>query len=126
MKQTEGRTGGQKKCVTQPVLWKDDMTVWQKRQACWDLDVDFASSYNEELVLIELRVCIRRYLYFHRYTPHITVHWPAPLATKPSIITARRNDRVASAVLATAIPSVRPSVRLSVCHTPVLCQNDCT
>jgi len=23
-------------------------------------------------------------------------------------------------------PSIRPSVRPSVCHTPVLCQNDCT
>ena len=36
------------------------------------------------------------------------------------IFTARRNARIASAVLAMAIPSVR----LSVCHTPVLCQND--
>ena len=54
------------------------------------------------------------------------------------IFTARRNARIASAVLDTAIPSVRPSVRLSVClsvclsvrlsvrHTPVLCQNDGT
>jgi len=33
-----------------------------------------------------------------------------------------RNARIASAVLATAIPSVRLSVR----HTPVLCQNDGT
>ena len=43
------------------------------------------------------------------------------------IFTARRNARIASAVLATAIPSVclsvGPSVRLSVRHTPVLCQN---
>ena len=41
-----------------------------------------------------------------------------------------RNARIASAVLATAIPSVRLSVRLSVGlsvrHTPVLCQNDGT
>jgi len=37
-----------------------------------------------------------------------------------------RNARIASAVLATAIPSVRPSVRLSVRQTPVLCQNDGT
>ena len=36
------------------------------------------------------------------------------------IFTARRNARIASAVLAMA----NPSVRLSVCHTPVLCQND--
>jgi len=51
-----------------------------------------------------------------------------------NIITARHNARTASAVLATAIPSVSPSVRLSVrqsvCpsvrHTPVLCQNDGT
>jgi len=46
------------------------------------------------------------------------------------IFTARRNARIASAVLATAIPSVclsvRPSVCPSVCHTPVLCQNDGT
>ena len=33
-----------------------------------------------------------------------------------------RNARIASAVLATAIPSVFLSVR----HTPVLCQNDGT
>ena len=32
---------------------------------------------------------------------------------------SERNARIASAVLATAIPSVCPSV----CHTPVLCQN---
>jgi len=38
------------------------------------------------------------------------------------IFTARRNARIASAVLATAIPSVCPSV----CQTPVLCQNECT
>jgi len=45
-----------------------------------------------------------------------------------------RNARIASAVLATAIPSVCPSVRPSVClsvclfvrHTPVLFQNDGT
>jgi len=36
------------------------------------------------------------------------------------VFTARRNARIASAVLATAIPSVC----LSVCHTPVLCKND--
>ena len=42
------------------------------------------------------------------------------------VFTARRNACIASAVLATAIPSVRPSISLSVCHTPVLCQNDCT
>jgi len=34
------------------------------------------------------------------------------------IFTARRNARIASAVLAIAIPSVR--------HMPVLCQNDAT
>ena len=38
------------------------------------------------------------------------------------IFTACRNARIASAVLATAIPSVRPSVH----HTPVLYQNDGT
>ena len=43
--------------------------------------------------------------------------------------TARHNARIASAVLAMAISSVClsacPSVRPSVCHTSVLCQNDC-
>ena len=43
---------------------------------------------------------------------------------------SKRNARIASAVLATAIQSVRPSVclsvRPSVRHTPVLCQNDGT
>jgi len=46
------------------------------------------------------------------------------------LFTARRNARIASAVLAIAIPSVylsvSPSVRPSVRHTPVLCQNDGT
>ena len=37
-----------------------------------------------------------------------------------------RNARIACAVLATAIPSLRQSDRLSVRHTPVLCQNDGT
>jgi len=37
-----------------------------------------------------------------------------------------RNARIANAVLATAILSVRLSVCPSVCHTPVLCQNDGT
>jgi len=35
-----------------------------------------------------------------------------------------RNARIASAVLATAIPSVHLSVCPSVRHMPVLCQND--
>ena len=43
-----------------------------------------------------------------------------------SIFTARPNARIASVVLATAIPSVCLSVCPSVCHTPVLCQNDGT
>ena len=58
---------------------------------------------------------------------------PAPLPQKGGqapnfrpIFTVRRNARIASAVVATAIPSLCPSVRLSVCHTPVLCQNDGT
>ena len=41
---------------------------------------------------------------------------------KHAILTARRNARFASAVLATAIPPLCPSVS----HTPILCQNDCT
>jgi len=42
-----------------------------------------------------------------------------PYSTDCVIFTARR---IASAVPATAVPSVR----LSVCYTPVLCQNDGT
>jgi len=41
---------------------------------------------------------------------------------KTFLFYSARNARIASAVLATAISSVRPSV----CHTPVLCQNDGT
>ena len=44
----------------------------------------------------------------------------------PSTFYSARNARIASAVLATAIPSVCLSVCLSVRHTPVLCQNDGT
>jgi len=47
-------------------------------------------------------------------------------SSRYSFFTARRNARIASAVLDTTIPSVCPSVCLSVCHTPVLCRNDCT
>ena len=43
-----------------------------------------------------------------------------------SVFTARRKASFASAVYATAYPSVRLSVRLSVCHTPVLCQSEGT
>jgi len=43
------------------------------------------------------------------------------------IFTARRNARVASAVLAMVISSVCPSVSVRpYLHMPVLCQNDCT
>jgi len=49
-------------------------------------------------------------------------HW-AHFTVLRFIFTARR---IASAVLATAIPSVRLSVCPSVRHTPVLCQNDGT
>ena len=40
-----------------------------------------------------------------------------------ALSTACRNARIASALLAIAIPSVCLSVRL--CHMRVLCQNDC-
>ena len=43
---------------------------------------------------------------------HLAPHRTTP-APNHSIFTARRNARIASAVLATAIPSVCPSVRLS-------------
>jgi len=39
------------------------------------------------------------------------------------LFTARRNARIASTVLAMAFQSVCLSVRTSVCHTPVLCQD---
>jgi len=58
--------------------------------------------------------------------PSNIVHWLPVRAwwRKTPIFTARRNARIASAVLAIAIPSVCPSVRPSVRHMPVLCQND--
>jgi len=50
-------------------------------------------------------------------------HFSSLIVPYQTLFTARaRNARIASAVLATAIPSVRLSVR----HTPVLCQNDFT
>ena len=58
--------------------------------------------------------------------PWFMARWKARVDFLLSVIellfTARRNARIASAVLAIAIPSVCPSVR----HTPVLCQNDGT
>jgi len=45
---------------------------------------------------------------------HDSRHVYRPSQLTNCIFTARRNARIASAVLATAIPSVRPSVRLSV------------
>jgi len=56
------------------------------------------------------------------------VYQPIKCQNLPNItvFTAHRNARIASAELATAIPSVRPSVRLPVRHTLVLCQNDGT
>jgi len=41
-----------------------------------------------------------------------------------TVFTARRNARIASAVLATAIPPARPSVRLSVCPIAARCKNE--
>ena len=84
---------------------------------------------------------LRRYSkgrYSQRYTltsETMLLTWFAPCARLTSvtecrkrhnkIFTACRHARIASAVLATAIPSVCPSVCLSVCHTLVLCQNNC-
>ena len=53
----------------------------------------------------------------------ITKFKSSNVTTSYDFFYSARNARIASAVLATAIrPSVRPSVR----HTPVLCQNDGT
>jgi len=50
----------------------------------------------------------------------------ALIFTARAMLAIARNARIASAVLATPIPCVCLSVRPSVCHTPVLCQNDGT
>jgi len=49
------------------------------------------------------------------------IRWPVTVMP-PIYFYSARNARIASAVLATAIPSVSLSVR----HTPVLCRNDAT
>ena len=58
--------------------------------------------------------------------PWLMARWKARVEFVLSVIgllfTERRNARIASAVLATTIPSVRLSVR----HTPVFCQKDST
>ena len=54
----------------------------------------------------------------------ISLHTDNHASTSPLSFYSVRNARIASAVLAIAIPSVRPSVCLSVRQTPVLCQND--
>ena len=61
----------------------------------------------------------------HSLYPHAVSDCVRPI-NKRLVFTARRNARISSAVLATAIPSVCLSVCPSVCHTPVLCQNDGT
>ena len=74
-------------------------------------------------VLLKDKVVNRTFVEIVRYPSNIA-QWPSLLcliSTTP-IFTARHNARIASAVLAIAIPSVG----LSVCHMPVLCQNDCT
>jgi len=60
---------------------------------------------------------------FTRYVVYFLVMWKLSYF----VFYSAHNARIASAVLDTAIPSVRPSVSPSVCpsvrHTPVLCQN---
>ena len=60
--------------------------------------------------------------YFAATTTTTTTTATTLLLSSSVVFTARRNARISSAVLATAIPYVCPSVR----HTPVLCQNDGT
>jgi len=61
--------------------------------------------------------------------PWLMARWKARveflLSVTELVFTARCNARIASTVLATSYSnSVCLSVRPSVCHTPVLCQND--
>jgi len=75
-----------------------------------------------------LAATVRKYEYDHAYAFKQNIEYSSILLSVSTIyfvvtcdyhFTARRNARIASAVLATAIPSVRPSVRLSVCHMPI-------
>ena len=69
---------------------------------------------------IERKSCAAAIGYIHTFT--VARDSGRLLCFGRVIFTARRNARIASAVLAIAIPSVCPSV----CHMPVLCQNDGT
>ena len=70
----------------------------------------------------------RYFALFHRNG--VRCHRKTIISISRSTFYSARNAGIASAVLATAIPSVCPSVcpsvRPSVRHTPVLCQNDGT
>ena len=63
---------------------------------------------------------------FYRAVRRICAFLVRPKSSIEDVFTVRRNARIASAVLAIAIPSVCPSVRLLVRHTPALFQNDGT
>jgi len=66
----------------------------------------------------------RHFVLFHR--TRVRCRCKTISSVSKSTFYSARNARIASAVLGTAIPSVCPSVCLSVRHTPVLCQNDGT
>jgi len=72
------------------------------------VSLDMITELNSRFVSLAI-------VYTHTNT---TILWPVA----PWFCYSARSARIASAVLATAIPSVCPSVR----HTPVLCQNDGT
>ena len=78
---------------------------------------------NTHKVLIHSRLLHHHIIRMLRLLSHFThIFHLLNILHNCHVFTARRNARIASAVLSTAIPSVCPSV----CHTPILCQNDCT
>jgi len=90
----------------------------------WSYDVTVNRSNTTEIWLSMYRTPHRKITHrpypflFRRRTPE------GRGSIAPTGFYSARNARIASAVLATAIPSVCPSVCPSVRHTPVLCQND--
>jgi len=96
-----------------------------KRQQKGYTDVDFNEVGDDHLDHMQI-ICTS--LQTDNLASNSSLHFWATVSkpVRPTLSDrcySARNAGIASAVLATAIPSVRLSIRPSVRHTPVLCQN---